>query len=532
MSGGKETPRQKMIGMMYLVLTALLALQVSNSVLEKFIFIDETLREQVAENVIKNGKTLGGIEAKVKEKGNREADVKALDKAKEVREITKSILEYLDAIRERMVEITGGRDENGHMVGAKDYDKVGTMMVHGPTGKELKEKLNTYAADLGKLAGEEFTPLGRDAKDIEIAKHDPEQNIKPFAEYYFEHTPTAAGMATISFMESEITNYEQKALENIAALVGAKDISFDQIYPIILPVQNIVAAGTKFEGDLFITAASSAVTPTMAINRTSGYPEASDAEIEVVDGKGKVSFTATGGGYNKEGRAERKFMTYITMNDSTYAYEHTYTVSKPVIQITSAAISSLYLNCGNELNVLVPALGTSYRPKFTTTGATNVQGAKIGSVTIIPTAAKVVLTVRSDGNLIGTENFTVKKVPKPNIQISSRGRKINLKTGVKAPGPTSLDLKAVAEANFASMLPKDARYRIVEFEIILARGSRSIKREVVKGKQSINLNQYRTQAKAGDRFVIEIKKVMRANYLNKTENVTGLPNTIFTISLH
>jgi hypothetical protein len=40
MAGGKETPRQKMIGMMYLVLTALLALQVSNAVLEKFAIIN------------------------------------------------------------------------------------------------------------------------------------------------------------------------------------------------------------------------------------------------------------------------------------------------------------------------------------------------------------------------------------------------------------------------------------------------------------------------------------------------------------
>jgi hypothetical protein len=43
MAGGKETPRQKMIGMMYMVLTALLALNVSNSVLEKFAIIDDTL---------------------------------------------------------------------------------------------------------------------------------------------------------------------------------------------------------------------------------------------------------------------------------------------------------------------------------------------------------------------------------------------------------------------------------------------------------------------------------------------------------
>jgi len=107
-----------------------------------------------------------------------------------------------------------------------------------------------------------------------------------------------------------------------------------------------------------------------------------------------------------------------------------------------------------------------------------------------------------------------------------------MKAGVKAPGPSSLDLKGVPDETFASLLPKDARYRIVEFDITLARGSRPIKRETVKGKQSINLNAYRSQAKAGDRFVIEVKKVLRANYLNKTENVTGLPNTIFIISLH
>ena len=91
-----------------------------------------------------------------------------------------------------------------------------------------------------------------------------------------------------------------------------------KIYPIILPVQNIVAAGTKFKGDLFITAASSRVSLTMAINRTSGYPEASKAELEVTDGKGKVSFTATPGVYNKDGQAEKKFMTFALDQFSLY----------------------------------------------------------------------------------------------------------------------------------------------------------------------------------------------------------------------
>jgi len=306
-----------------------------------------------------------------------------------------------------------------------------------------------------------------------------------------------------------------------------------KIYPIILPVQNIVVAGTKFEGDLFITAASSVVSPTMAINRISGYPEASNTEVEVVDGNGKVSFTATPGAYNKDGRAEKKFMTYITTSDSTYEYEHTYYVAKPVIQIQSSAISSLYLNCGNELNVLVPALGTSYNPSFKTTGATNVKGASPGDVTIIPTAPRVVLTVSSGGNVIGSENFTVKKVPKPNIKLVSRGGKpIDLKNGEKAALLSVINLKAVAEANFASLLPKDARYKIVEFEIILLRGSEQLKVETIKGRQSVSLIDFNKLVKPGDRYVIEIKKVLRANYQNKVIPVTGLLNTVFTIALY
>jgi hypothetical protein len=52
MAGKKETPRQKMIGMMYLVLTALLALQVSNAVLEKFAIINVTLNGLILKEIL------------------------------------------------------------------------------------------------------------------------------------------------------------------------------------------------------------------------------------------------------------------------------------------------------------------------------------------------------------------------------------------------------------------------------------------------------------------------------------------------
>ena len=169
MAGGKETPRQKMIGMMYLVLTALLALQVSNAVLEKFVFIDKALNRQAREVEEQNGKILAKIDAEVTKKGKRDADVKALNKAKEVRQSTEELMKYLGDTRETMAEITGGYDENKQLVGAKDYDIVGNYMIQQPNGKELQKKLNDYVKMLSSVSGRDFESLAKDAKDIDIA---------------------------------------------------------------------------------------------------------------------------------------------------------------------------------------------------------------------------------------------------------------------------------------------------------------------------------------------------------------------------
>ena len=100
MAGGKETPRQKMIGMMYLVLTALLALQVSNAVLEKFAIINETLTTMIGIGTEKNIEQLQGI---VKD-GSKSPDPKvkrAVDNAQKVREATASTIKYLEELKRK-----------------------------------------------------------------------------------------------------------------------------------------------------------------------------------------------------------------------------------------------------------------------------------------------------------------------------------------------------------------------------------------------------------------------------------------------
>ena len=507
MAGKKETPRQRMIGMMYLVLTALLALNVSNVVIEKFIFINATLEGLVEEEVSRNSKTFNNISQSVKDKGNRAADVKALNRAEEVHKITSALMKEMDDLKDEMIRITGGEDnETGKMKGAQDIDKVGSLMMGTPRGSEFEKILDEYVSQLNQLTGLEFEQLTRDAREIPIFANDPDQKNKNFLALTFGETPAAAGVASVSQLQAEVLEYESSALNRIAEDVGAKDVEFDKIVPMVRPTSRVVAAGAKYEADMFITASATGINPVMAYN---------GKKIKVVDDPtgvkmGKVEFTARGGNYDrKTNMSKQSFKAQITLNDSTYEQEIEYFVVKPVVQVRSAALQALYANCNNELDIQVPSLGTSYNPSFRSAEATIIKGNKTGLVTVIPKGrSKVKLAVRNDGQTLDVVTFDVKRIPPPSYEIKSRGKEINLKHGLSVAQLSTMSVKAIPEENFAREVPKDAKYRIRKMTVTLARGPRPIQTKEFT-TENLDLRQWRSSAKSGDRIVIEIDRVMR-----------------------
>src|SRR5688572_23215771 len=135
MAGGKETPRQKMIGMMYLVLTALLALQVSSAVLEKFAIINETMLAVIHETGLKNAAILNEI---VKEAGKSQNSkvVNARDNAQKVRELTQTTLASIEKLKAEMMKKSNTDVINEALI--NDHSsKVAAMMVTEKTGKDF-----------------------------------------------------------------------------------------------------------------------------------------------------------------------------------------------------------------------------------------------------------------------------------------------------------------------------------------------------------------------------------------------------------
>ncbi len=527
MAGGKESPRQKMINMMYLVLTAMLALQVSNALLQKFQLLNNSLERANSAANGNNEKSVKAIEKEIREKpgGAQYADV--LQKAVEVRKITTEMDNYISGLKQEIVNAGGGLDaETGGVKNPSEEEKVAILMVgdaKNGKGYELKKKLNDFAVQLQKFAAPntKFPELAVDAsQDPALARTDNITKSKDFSELYFAQTPVPAALAVLSQKQSEVRRLEGEVLEYLASQVGIKEIKFDEIFAVVIPDSRSVVAGQKYKAEVAIGAYSKSITPRISINGSA---------LPVKDGKGLYEITASGGDFDKNGQLKRSYkatVSYPSPDGSMKSVEkeETYTVLKPSVQIETASMPALYLKCANRLTTYSPGLGALYSPTFSGTGAEFIPG-EGGKVTIVPNLAKASMNVVNAGITLQTFNFPVRRVPKPTIKLVG----IDEKRGASATGLRTINIAAIADESFKATNPEDAQFRVAEFDVNLARGIRRVDGRTFNG--TANISSFAQQAQAGDRYVIEVKRVERKNFKGEIESV-DVGAVFFTIPLN
>jgi len=526
MAGGKETPRQKMIGMMYLVLTALLALQVNSAILLKFKFIDDSLTDVNAKTDKAAEGTIKGIQEAVAKNRNQAADQAVLKQSEEIRSKTKEVVAYLASVREKLVAATENDKGKNEYKNMSAEDKVAITMLGGTRNGlayPMQKTLNDYSSYIGQFVPG-ATPLALDAKtDSRVT--DPEQKNKNFAELNFENTPLVAALAVLSQKETEVLKYEADALQKQAEKVGAKTIVFDKLGAFASAESNTVAAGTKYKAELFLTAAASGLKQNMTYN-------GSALAVDPKTNHGKIEFTARPGNFDAAGNAKASWTGSIRINqngrDTTFKVTVPYTVTKPVMQIQSASVQALYYQCGNKLSVQVPALGAQYQPSFSASGAAAIPGQK-GEVTLVPTAREVTLNVSSGGNAIGSQTFKVRPIPLPTIKCFVGSVDGEDKRGVPAGMLRSITMRAIPDPGFATFLPDDARFRVSRFEVTLARGKRPVQQTKSINGNVGDISEMANAARADDRLFVEVKGVQRQNFQGKVEDVNMTRS--FTVSV-
>ncbi len=539
MAGGKETPRQKLINLMYLVLLAMLALQVSSAIIQKFYFLNESLNHAVEESELRNIEVLSNIKVAVENNKNVPADLAVLDAAKKVRLLTTEQLKQIRGLKATLIDASGGRDEQGFPKGAKDEETVANMMLGTGDAKNgkayaLKVQLDAFITEMNSSMkqmkeSKRFNSIALDAKDDQIFKHDKEQRRKDFAHVNFESTPLIAALAVLSEKEAQITTIESDVLNHLATKVGVARINVDRLRPVVLSEANKVVAGTKFKGEMFMAAYHSTYQPEMTFQNKSVK----------VNNKGiaKIEFSAAGGNYGTDGMVKKTWKGTIkypkpTGGDSVYNVSYDYYVVQPQIQVQGEEVNVIYRNCGNKLNFSVPALGAGYTPQFTVVGGQFKNTEKRGKIIVIPTQPRTTVKISNNDVYIGAKKFKVRSVPKPTISLINNGKeyKIDVIKGVKPNFLYNISVKAFADKAFAKTNPRDARFKIKKFKVSIIRGVREIYSDTFTA-QGKRLTNFAKKAKAGDRVVISVTKVIRKNYLGE-EEVVKMPKEIFSIPIN
>lgn len=527
MAGGKETPRQRMIGMMYLVLTALLALQIKDAVLEKFVLMENGLETSNGFYEQSNKATLVSIDKAANEQGGKEQDLAVVAAATDVRQKTEDLISYLDQLKEDigLASAKGDKDKIYQRSTLKKYEEPSRYLVGEKKAEELEARLNAYNSEVSSLlstveVNRTWPSLALKASDIAFYDNKPDEKKKDYAHFNFYKSPLASVLAQLTFYKNQIYGRESEALALLGGKVGAESVKgFDVISGMVLPVSNVVTAGTDFEADMFLTAANSALAPEMTRNGQS-------LEVDAA-GRGKIKFkaSATDAEYNKTtGLAEKSFKAEIKYKDGgeekVIEFDYPYKVAKPTIQVGLNAVSALYLNCANNLKIDVPTLGANYQPTFTVSGGKAIPGATRGDVMIVPVQRAVKIAVASSGIAIGSVDFSARKAPLPTFKLQVSGRDYDPKQGLTS-APSAVTLFLVADADFRAAYPDDAKFFVTKGEVQLARGRTAVRRIPINGRTlSVDLSAIRAIARPGDRIVVEVEEITRYNFENTPEKFT------------
>lgn len=458
MAGAKETPRQKMIGMMYLVLTAMLALNVTRDIMNAFITVDQSLVvtkdnfEKKIESLYSDfDKALAEDEKKVKE---------FHDKAMLVKNYTNEVVTLINDIRTELVMEVDGVEKNvADTMMAKDLNAAdnydipthllcGSDEAKGHNGKahEIHLKVDEYKEKILNLFENESVrnslKLGLDMND----SYNPVTKQKETWEIrHFYHNVAAAAIALLNKTILEVKNAEAEALNALLKEISARDFKFDKIEAKVVPKSKYVLSGSPYEADIFVAAYSTTQNPEVLIGKYDTTTGKFLGEPEKIQGSaGKVKYVVNASGL---GPQEYQGVINIQAPDGTvkpYHFKSDYVVGKPAATISADKMNVFYRGLQNPVSISAPGVAAG-QEKVSITGA-NFKKTGPGKYIIEPTESnKVTITVSAELNgkvtRMGAQEFRVKNVPTPTPKVAGKSSGAVGKALLKAAPFVSADLE-------------------------------------------------------------------------------------------
>ena len=470
-----ETTRQKMINMMYLVLTAMLALNVSAEVLQSFRVIDASLSQTLNNVKGKNDQIYNSFEAAFIQ---NPAKVKGWkDKADQVKEKTNALVTKIKDLKEELVVASGGvpksnaaalgiilSNDDPIVVSSKgdtilirkedDLNTPSEIMITKKKGTDLKNSIEGYRDFMST-----FLPEGAARENFvkQLDTSDPKVKLteggekKTWEIMNFESKPLIAVITLLSKMQIDVQNAETNIISTLYSQIDAASFKFNKLGARILPKSTYVLKGDQFEAEIYLAAEDTTQQPEIIVNGSKlvmregkGVYKASASEIGTFKWKGIINFK------NPEG------------NVVAYPFAGEYQVGEPSATISPQKMNVLYVGLANPISVSVAGVAsenieiTFNNGRFEKSGNEWLVYPSKLDVTGKNTRISVVANMNGEKRPMGFKDFRVKEVPTPIATIAGKNG-----------GNLKKEELLVEEAIFAELIDFDfdLKFDVTKFDV-------------------------------------------------------------------
>lgn len=457
-----ETPRQKMIGMMYLVLTAMLALNVSAAILNGYAKVDESLHATIETMQEGNADTYAKFRVAMDQ--NPEKTEEWYNKAMEVQRVSNEFYNYVQGFKDNMVQLIGGNEGkvNAKVGDIKKPDDTNVPQQYGieeGNAKVLKEKIHAYRLFLEGIT-DNVEPLRSELEATFITPKgiNTSKDSITWEESIFHEMPICAALTVLSKIQNDIRHCEGKVVGHLLQMTDAGDLRVNKFSAHIIPSAKNVMKGQKYSAQLLFAAIDSTQALEYYVN---GQKFNSNGVYEVIANnvgpqkiKGQIGYKDPQG-----------VMQYL-------AFEDDYMVTEPTATISNTELNIIYRTHPNPFSISVPGVSSDLLEVKCSHAKVTKQAD--GQWIINPpknTPDRLTIEVYANVNgtmlAMGAQEYRVRNLPKPDAYFEVNGELVD---GGKISYVYLRDSKNKFVASYGADGLVQAKFEIESFQVRLPSG--------------------------------------------------------------
>lgn len=407
-----ETPRQKMIGMMYLVLTAMLALNVSADVLNAFSKVQQGLTSSITTSYKKNAEMYSEIEMAYNLNQTKVGGARA--KALDIKGKTDELLKNIEELKKRMVVLVDGEEEADVLnIKAKDnLDIGGQVMIVEGNGKKLREKIAAYRELVVGYVNPKDSVL-RNSVLNNLNTEDPKAvdgEFKSWESSKFESIPLVGVVTILTMYQNDLLNVEEDILRYLYSSIDAESFKFNKLEALVIPDSRYILKGENFKAKIMLAAIDTTQKPEILAN---------GRQVVYNGDFGIYSEAATTVGIRKL----KGVINYVTPSGIALPreFEMEYEVAEPAVVISPTKMNVFYVGVDNPVSLAAPGISPDIIEPQITNGSITKSGS--GYVVRPQTPGKkcaitVYANINGQKRALQTQEFRVKEVPDPIAKVN------------------------------------------------------------------------------------------------------------------